>query len=197
VELTKIKNFLNPIRYTPLIILILLAISSLTTKIGMSGIKDRQEVRANLYQLKSDILNANIALRNAGIAVTVYDASKEFDKMLVTRSSANKIFDTLSAAKLTHKEKVILAEMKNERPEYREAQLKVVDFIKLQKKQEAWVAMSYYQTLMDRYVQRVDTLLTLSKDRETEIFADTRQLSILLLVFSFTIVIYMFWRVDD
>jgi hypothetical protein len=57
--------------------------------------------------------------------------------------------------------------------------------------------MSYYQTLMDRYVQRVDTLLTLSKDRETEIFADTRQLSILLLVFSFTIVIYMFWRVDD
>ena len=103
--LTKIKKFLNPIRYTPLIILILLAISSLTTKIGMSGIRDRQEVRANLYQLKSDILNANIALRNAGIAVTVYDASKELDKMLVTRYSANKIYDFLSAAKITNQEK--------------------------------------------------------------------------------------------
>lgn|GEM_PF-6235064 len=194
-DLTKLKSILNPIRYTPLIILMLLAISSLTTKIGMSGIRDRQEIRANLYQLKSDILNANIALRNAGIAVTAYDASKELDKMLVTRSSANQVLDFLTAAKLSHRERTLVNEMKKERPEYREAQLKVVDFIKKQQKPEAWSALHYYQTLMDRYVQRVDTLLALSKERETEIFADTRQLSILLLVFSFAIVVYMFWRV--
>ncbi len=190
----RLKKFLQPVRYTPLIILLLLAVSSFTSKTGMSSIRDRQEIRANLYQLKSDILNANIALRNAGIAVTGYDASKELDKMLVTRSSANKIYDFLSAAKLTHKESVILTEMKKERPEYREAQLKVVELIKLQKKTEAWSAMYYYQTLMDRYIQRVDTMLELSREREGEMYADTRQLSILLLVFSVAIVVYMFWR---
>ena len=95
---TKIKNFLNPAVYAPLIILMLLGASSYTAKLGMSGIRDRHEIAANLHQLKSDILNANIALRNAGIAAKDHERSHELGKMLVTRSSANQIYDFLGAA---------------------------------------------------------------------------------------------------
>jgi hypothetical protein len=134
-----------------------------TTCVAIYGhieMNTNRSVMMRLYQLKSDILLANLALRNAAVTVTDAQMEVELGKMLTTRSSANETYDYLMAADLSKVDRVIVNEMKNERVEYREAQLKVISLIRKHKDEEAWDALAYYQTLMDRYVSRVDRLIT-------------------------------------
>lgn len=153
--------------YIGLIINILIIFTSSVAIWGFSSINDKQDNIVSLCQLRSDILYANLALRNAAISPSEVVMENELDKMLVTRASANKIYDKLSASKLSSYQKTLLNEMKADRPSYRQSQLTVVDSIRKHKSNEIcklkaaeiWVKMSYYNTLMDRYVQRVDTMM--------------------------------------
>jgi len=138
---------------------LLLVASTCIAVYGHIKMNKSKIIMIHLYQLKSDILQANLALRNAAVAITDAQMETELAKMLITRSSANEIYDHLTAADLSKIDRVIVKEMKVERAEYREAQLKVVSLIRRHKKEEAWDALVYYQTLMDRYVSRVDRLI--------------------------------------
>ena len=149
-----------PATWTLAIVVTLLVVCAAVSLYGFKLLHDGRSNLVDLYQLKSDILQANIALRNAAIAYNQAQTEAELAKMLVTRSSANDVYDRLTAADLPDIDKVILAEMKKERPEYREAQMKVVNAVRKGKSEEAWDHMTYYQTLMDRYISRVDKLIS-------------------------------------
>lgn len=152
------KN-IHPTSFIGLVMALLLIASTLIALNGYVKIHRSSQVLLDLYQLRTDITGANLALRNAGMARTPAQMEIELSKMLVTRSSANEIYDRLAAANLEPNDRVIVNEMKKERAEYREAQLKVVALIRENNDKEAWEAMMYYQTLMDRYLGRVDKLI--------------------------------------
>jgi hypothetical protein len=54
---------------------------------------------------------------------------------------------------------VIVDQLKKERPEYRASQMKVVNHVRKGERDAAWDELTYYQTLMDRYINRVDKLI--------------------------------------
>lgn len=152
------KN-IHPTSYVGLVMAVLMICSTLLALSGFARINRANNILLDLYQLRTDITSANLALRNAGMSTDHAIREVELSKMLVTRASANDIYDRLAAAPLEHSDKVIVEEMKKERAEYREAQLKVVAHIREGKDIETWKSMMYYQTLMDRYLGRVDTLI--------------------------------------
>ena len=152
-------KYIHPTSYIGLVMAILLITSTLVALSGYVKIHRSSQVLLDLYQLRTDITGANLALRNAGMARTPAQMEIELSKMLITRASANDIYDRLAAASLEKEDKVIVAEMRRERVEYREAQLKVVSLIRDGKEKDAWESMMYYQTLMDRYLGRVDKLI--------------------------------------
>ncbi len=152
------KN-IHPTSYVGLVMAVLMICSTLLALSGFARINRANNILLDLYQLRTDITSANLALRNAGMSTDHAIREVELSKMLVTRASANDIYDRLAAAPLEHSDKVVVEEMKKERAEYREAQLKVVAHIREGKDIETWKSMMYYQTLMDRYLGRVDTLI--------------------------------------
>lgn len=154
------KNTITPATWTLMVVVILLSISTFAAVYGFNRIHASRDVLVDLYQLKSDVLQANIALRNAAVAHNQAQSEAELAKMLVTRSSANDIYDRLTAADLCTLDRVIVDQLKKERPEYRAAQLTVVNHVRKGDKVAAWDEMTYYQTLMDRYINRLDKLIT-------------------------------------
>ncbi len=141
-------------------VVLLLMITTAAGIYSSSYVYKRSMILIDLYKLRSDILQANLALRSAAVLPVGYHQENELEKMRDTRNSANGIYDRLSAATLTHFEKTVVAEMKKERPEYRTAQMEVV--VKIRKGESTTDMLEpllYYQTLMDRYLGRVDTLI--------------------------------------
>lgn len=168
-----------------------------TTAIGMHGLQsihDGRAVLVDLYQLKADVLQANIALRNAAIATNQAQSEAELAKMLITRSSANGIYDRLAAADLCTLDRVVVNEMKNERPEYREAQLRVVGFVRKGDKDAAWDHMNYYQTLMDRYIARVDKLIVSITDKTHRVHVSVQATMLAGLAFGLLVIGVLLWR---
>ena len=152
-------KYIHPTSYVGLVMAILLIASTMLSLNGYSMINRSSLVLLDLYQLRTDIASANLALRNAGMAKSQALCEIELSKMLVTRVSADEIYDRLMAANLDDIDKSIVLEMKSERQEYRLAQLKVVSLIRKNNEADTWDAMMYYQTLMDRYLNRVDKLI--------------------------------------
>lgn len=152
-------KYIHPTSYIGLIVAALMIASTIISMQGYTRINRSGKVLMNLYQLRTDISSANLALRNAGMARTDAQMEQELAKMLITRASANEIYDALAAAPLEPEDTVLLSEMKKERIEYREAQLKVVALVRKHNDGGAWDAMMYYQPLMDRYLARVDKLI--------------------------------------
>jgi hypothetical protein len=186
---------------SPIIYIIIVIISLLVTTVTLSSrsfeeIDHKRVVIQDLHRLKSDILYANIALRNAAIAQSAQQAEVELAKMLVTRSSANKIYDNLAIADLTKSTRVVVQEIKADRPEYRDSQLKVVSLVRKnsQDKQELWNAMAYYQTLMERYVSRTDFLIKEISIETTKLLQKTKIKIILLALASSLITIFSVYR---
>lgn len=142
-----------------MVIVVLLGASTLAAVYGFDRIHSSRASLVDLYQLKSDVLQANIALRNAAIAYNQAQSEAELAKMLITRSSANDIYDRLTAADLNDLDRVIVDQLKKERPEYRASQMKVVNHVRKGERDAAWDELTYYQTLMDRYINRVDKLI--------------------------------------
>jgi hypothetical protein len=159
---------------------------------GFAKINEKESAIIDLYQLKTDILNANIALRNAAIAPNLAFQENELAKMLVTRSSANKIYDRLSATELTHFQDTILSEMKRERPQYREAQLKVVADVR-KNNPEVWENMLYYNTLMDKYLDRCTVFIT-SIEKNVEFFYSLVKASMLISILVVITIMYILIR---
>ncbi len=152
-------KYIHPTSYVGLVMAILLIASTMLSLNGYSMINRSSLVLLDLYQLRTDIASANLALRNAGMAKSQALCEIELSKMSVTRVSADEIYDRLMAANLDDIDKSIVLEMKSERQEYRLAQLKVVSLIRKNNEADTWDAMMYYQTLMDRYLNRVDKLI--------------------------------------
>lgn len=150
---------ISPATWTLMVVVVLLSVSTGAALYGFNEIYKSKMVLVDLHQLKADVLQANIALRNAAIAYNQAQSEAELAKMLVTRSSANDIYDRLTAADLNTLDRVIVDQLKKERPEYREAQLKVVNHVRKGNREKAWEDMTYYQTLMDRYITRLDKLI--------------------------------------
>jgi hypothetical protein len=159
---------------------------------GFAKINEKESAIIDLYQLKTDILNANIALRNAAIAPNLAFQENELAKMLVTRSSANKIYDRLSATELTHFQDTILSEMKRERPQYREAQLKVVADVR-KNNPEVWENMLYYNTLMDKYLDRCTVFIT-SIEKNVKFFYSLVKASMLISILVVITIMYILIR---
>lgn len=186
---------MHPGTYIGLVMVLLLIISNVAAMIGFKSIHDRRIVLVDLHQLRSDIVHANLALRNAAIATNDAQMENELGKMLITRKSANDVYDGLTAADLSKLDKVIVIEMKAERPEYREKQLAVVALVRKGKTSEAWEAMSYYQTLMDRYLNRVDTLIK-SVTKSTHVtYRYVQATMMIVLAVSIMIAATTIWRV--
>lgn len=182
----------NPLYYFVAIIISLLILTTSITISSFNDIDSKRIVIQNLYQLKSDILYANIALRNSTISGSKELAELELAKMLVTRGSANLIYDKLTIEDLSKSTRIVFEEMKKERPEYRNAQLKVVANIRNgDSKKILWFNMSYYQTLMDRYTQRVDWLINSINNETNDLIRTTKRNILLLTFFSSTIVLIM------
>lgn len=182
----------NPLYYFVAIIISLLILTTSITISSFNDIDSKRIVIQNLYQLKSDILYANIALKNSTISGSKELAELELAKMLVTRGSANLIYDKLTIEDLSKSTRIVFEEMKKERPEYRNAQLKVVANIRNgDSKKILWFNMSYYQTLMDRYTQRVDWLINSINNETNDLIRVTKMNILLLTFFSSTIVLIM------
>jgi len=185
-------KFLTPF-YNLIFIAMMVIISSSTIIVyGFAKINEKESAIIDLYQLKTDILNANIALRNAAIAPNLAFQENELAKMLVTRSSANKIYDRLSATELTHFQDTILSEMKRERPQYREAQLKVVADVR-KNNPEVWENMLYYNTLMDKYLDRCTVFIT-SIEKNVEFFYSLVKASMLISILVVITIMYILIR---
>lgn len=183
-----ISPFYNLIFATMMIIIA----SSTIIVYGFAKINEQESAIIDLYQLKTDILNANIALRNAAIAPNLAFQENELAKMLVTRSSANKIYDRLSATELTHFQQTILAEMKKERPQYRDAQLQVVADVR-KKNPDVWENMLYYNTLMERYLDRC-TVFVDSIKRNVQFYYNMVKISMLGSILLVMIIMYILSR---
>lgn len=185
-------KFLTPF-YNLIFIAMMVIISSSTIIVyGFAKINEKESAIIDLYQLKTDILNANIALRNAAIAPNLAFQENELAKMLVTRTSANKIYDRLSATELTHFQDTILSEMKRERPQYREAQLKVVADVR-KKNPEVWENMLYYNTLMDKYIDRCTVFIT-SIEKNVKFFYSLVKASMLISILVVITIMYVLIR---
>lgn len=181
--------------YLAMFMVVILSATTYVSIYGYTEINKRHLVITDLYQLKSDILTANISIRNAAIAINEHDRGKELDKMLLTREDANSIYDRLTAAELPHLERTILEEMKKERKEYRESQIKVVNFIQLNDDMNTWHSMSYYQTLMNRYLQRVDVMLKFTLERTTNTYEHTKAAILAMLAAGIILTSILFWRI--
>lgn len=182
------------ISYTHINKLIYFTISLFILTIGVSfysftAINTSKNIVIELYQLKSDVLVANIAIRNSAIATVDFDMNRELDKMLVTRSDANKIYDKLSSHDMSHEDSIILSEMKVERKEYRESQLAIIKYIKLKEDDHVWAYMIYYNTFMDRYIQRVDTLLQSQLTYINMVYDNTK--TFLFIVFTMIVIVIL------
>lgn len=185
-------KFLTPF-YNLIFIAMMVIISSSTIIVyGFAKINEKESAIIDLYQLKTDILNANIALRNAAIAPNLAFQENELAKMLVTRTSANKIYDRLSATELTHFQDTILSEMKRERPQYREAQLKVVADVR-KKNPEVWENVLYYNTLMDKYIDRCTVFIT-SIEKNVKFFYSLVKASMLISILVVITIMYVLIR---
>ena len=147
-------------------LIVTIAISSY----GFYDLNKSKSVILDLYHLKSDILIANISLRNAIITTSEIEKVNELNKMLVTRNSANQIYDRLVVYGLSDLEEAIIKNMIEERKEYRKYQLEIIDNIKTKNTLSAWHNMSYYSTLMERYIQRVDTIISIRKEESENVY---------------------------
>lgn len=164
----------------------------ITIGLTMFGLNEINQTRiniSNLLQLKSDVLVANLSLRNAAIADNEHDVGKELDKMLVTRASANNMYDLLTIG-LKSDDRLILEELKKERMEYRKSQLDVIALVKKKKHDLQWEEMSYYCSLMDKYIQRVDFIIKNQNDYAVKIHNYIKVF--LISVFSSLLVILVF-----
>lgn len=155
-------SVLNKLRISSLLRIMILSIVILTSSVGLyslNTIRKIQLISTDVYQLKSDILMANLAIRNAAIAHTPKDINFELEKTLVTRTSATRIYERLDSAALTEPERRTFLEMKADRSVYREAQNKVVDKIKKDDDDGFWEALPSYQIQLDLYLKRTDSLI--------------------------------------
>lgn len=185
---------LTPATWTLMVVVILLSISTAAAIYGFNSIHASKSALVDLYQLKSDVLQANIALRNAAIAYNQAQSEAELAKMLITRSSANDIYDRLTAADLNDLDRVIVDQLKKERPEYREAQLKVVNHVRKGNREAAWEDMTYYQTLMDRYIARLDKLITSITRTTHQIHVHAKSTIVGLFGLSVALAAFAVWR---
>lgn len=159
--------------------LILFLLTIAITIYSFSMINNSRIILIDLYQLKSDVLIANIAMRNSAIATNQFEMNKELDKMAITRESANKIYDRLSSYNLNKQDSVIISEMKRERTDYRKAQLEVIENIKKKNDNFPW---SMYNVLMEKYLQRIDVLVQSQIVIVKDTFTTTK--NIIIVIFS-------------
>ncbi len=158
-------------KISPITILVAVAVVAIiaVSTIAINGQRRIEEITWQMQRvckLRTDILQANLALRNAMLVSDGHSRETELGKMLLTRSSANQVYDDLTMSGLGHREAVLLEEMKKERQEYRNAQLKVVALVRDGSQvTDVTQPLLYYQTLVDRYIQRTYSLHELIESR--------------------------------
>ncbi|MGL4678495.1 MAG: hypothetical protein ACRCWC_03835, partial [Plesiomonas shigelloides] len=167
---------LSPACYMGVIMVGMLIFITLLASQGFSDINSRRPVLEDLYQLRCDIQNANHALLRSAVAPTQHESETELSAMLLTRESANRIYDRLlTQHQITLSERRLIETMKTERDAYRKAQLQVVDDIRNAKpRTEMWAHYRYYRVLQEQYTGRVNVLLRSVSEDCKQAFVDTR-----------------------
>jgi len=145
----------------PLIIILCVLIVSITTITikEFTEINNNRIILLDLYQLKHDVLSANLYMRNATIPDSIEEREKELAKMLITRQSATNVYKNLNRSVLTPEQTFIVKTLVAERVEYRECQNRTVYSIRHNPDSVTWKYFIDYNVYLNRYLHRVDFLI--------------------------------------
>jgi hypothetical protein len=160
---------------------------------GFKSMNDRRTTLIDLYQLRSDIMQTDLAICNASIANSLPVRESEIGKMTENRDSANIAYDRLNSSDLSCASADIFKAMKEDRPKYIIAQIKVVDSIRKIKTPNA-DDLIYYQALMDRYVHRVDAMIKLETESTYLTHNHVQSAMAAVLAISLIITSWVLWR---
>ena len=125
--------------------------------------RETRDILKDLYQIEQNVKIANQALREAALAPTDELIEKELSILPVTKASSTRIYSGLPNKPLKESDKQIIATLILERPDYRIAQLNVVQAIRSHNKQVTWDMLHVYKVYQEIYTKHVDDLINSSE----------------------------------
>jgi hypothetical protein len=191
---------LTKVRANTLVRILILCILLFGFAVANNGIEEEKENREALsaeYELKAQILIANLAISNSVIASEQREIDFELSKILVTREKGNKIYEYLTSEKADLKatEMQIVTTLIDGRQIYRNVQNIVVEAAKANKDAIFWHKYPEYRAEMDRYLTNVDLLIATTNIRSVEEHQKHKSFILLSLVFGITFTTFALWKV--
>lgn len=134
------------------VVVILTTVSTFKTR---TAIEEAEDASKCFNTIEENVADANQALKYAALAPTKALMQEQFDKMLVTRASADHHYAMLKANKtLSPEDQAVVDTMQLERAIYRVYQNATRDAILGGNRTAIWQAFQPYEMLKIRYVQR-------------------------------------------
>jgi hypothetical protein len=157
--------------------------------------KETQDTVKQVYQLKTDIYIANLAIRNAALASNPSDIELELSKPVTTSTDANRVLEHLAIDGLTPHEQEILKDIIDVRSAYKIVQKEEIGYARVNADKKFWALLPAYQARMDLYIKTIDNLIFAINHRADIEYERLKSLILISLVFGITFASFALWRV--
>lgn len=157
---------------------------------------DIAKARTSLYDIKTAILEANVAIRAAAAASSEHQRKIELDKRFITRSTADRSYSKLASISPCDVCKALLEDMiKHRNGAYRTTQNQAVKAIVDNKSPElVWEAIHTYSREYQLYLWKVTELINTSGHEAAEAHYYMKMALAINFVFSLNIVVVFIIR---